>query len=97
MRNSILLVVFIALFGLAAPAFAKGAAHQAERSKTAYSINSKQTTTISFSYKSGEVLKIYWLDFKGDRKLYRELPAGGIHNQQTTISKKTTTWRIQDH
>lgn len=93
MQNLTLLVIFIALFFLPAQAFSKGKPHQSEISKTAYSVDSKHKTTISFFNATEGSLKIYWLDFKGDRMLYRDLPVGKAHKQQTFM---THPWLVAD-
>ena len=46
---------------------------------------SKQPTGITFVNRSDEPVKIYWLSFQGERKLYQYLPPGGRHTQQTFI------------
>ena len=44
---------------------------------------SKEPTGITFVNRSDEPVKIYWLSFQGERKLYQYLPPGGRHTQQT--------------
>jgi VHL beta domain len=46
---------------------------------------SKERTGMSFVNRSDEPVKIYWLSFQGERMLYRYLPPGGRHMQQTFI------------
>jgi hypothetical protein len=46
---------------------------------------SKEHTGITFVNRSDEPVKIYWLSFQGERKLYQYLPPGGRHTQQTFI------------
>ena len=45
----------------------------------------KQHTGITFVNRSDEPVKIYWLSFQGERKLYQYLPPGGRHTQPTFI------------
>ncbi|HEX2789385.1 MAG TPA: hypothetical protein VHN17_03070 [Steroidobacteraceae bacterium] len=44
---------------------------------------SKEATGITFVNRSDEPVKIYWLSFQGERKLYQYLPPGGRHTQKT--------------
>jgi len=46
---------------------------------------SKEPTGITFVNRSDEPVKIYWLSFQGERKLYHYLPPGARHTQQTFI------------
>jgi hypothetical protein len=46
---------------------------------------SKETTAITFVNRSDEPVKIYWLSFRGERKLYQYLPPSARHTQQTFI------------
>jgi VHL beta domain len=46
---------------------------------------SKERTGMTFVNRSDEPVKIYWLSFQGERMLYRYLPPGGRHTQQTFI------------
>ena len=44
---------------------------------------SKQPTGMTFVNRSDEPVKIYWLNFQGERVLYQYLPPGGRHTQKT--------------
>jgi hypothetical protein len=46
---------------------------------------SKEATAMTFVNRSDEPVKIYWLSFQGERKLYQYLPPGGRHMQKTFI------------
>jgi hypothetical protein len=46
---------------------------------------SQEPTGITFVNRSDEPVKIYWLSFQGERKLYQYLPPGGRHTQPTFI------------
>jgi hypothetical protein len=46
---------------------------------------SKESTGITFVNRSDEPVKIYWLNFHGERVLYQYLPPGGRHMQKTFI------------
>jgi hypothetical protein len=46
---------------------------------------SRESTGITFVNRSDKPVKIYWLNFRGDRILYKSLPAGGQLAQQTFV------------
>jgi len=46
---------------------------------------SREPTGISLVNRSDQPVKIYWLNFQGQRVLYKTLPPGGQHTQQTFI------------
>ena len=46
---------------------------------------SKDATSLTFVNRSDEPVKVYWLNYQGERKLYQYLPPGGRHTQQTFI------------
>ena len=48
-------------------------------------------TGIRFENKSGEPVKLFWVDYKGQRKLYGELAPGGTREQGTV---EGNTWLI---
>jgi hypothetical protein len=47
--------------------------------------SSKEPTGMTFDNRSDEPVKIYWLDFQGERILSQYLPPGGRHTQKTFI------------
>ena len=59
--------------------------------KGTYSIHANVPTSIRFENKSGKIVKIYWLDYSGNRKLYKVLEKDQVHNQQTYV---THPWLI---
>ena len=59
--------------------------------KGTYSIHANIPTSIRFENKSGKIVKIYWLDYSGNRKLYKVLEKDQVHNQQTYV---THPWLI---
>jgi C-terminal processing protease CtpA/Prc len=69
------------------------APHQAEREKLAYSRQSQIQTAITFLNGSGQVRRVYWLDYSGERVFYRELQPGESYEQQTFL---THPWLITD-
>src|SRR5271154_942474 len=44
---------------------------------------SRESTQITFVNRSDRPVKVYWLNFRGERILYRSLPPGGLFAQQT--------------
>jgi len=59
--------------------------------KGTYSIHAHIPTSIRFENKCGKSVKIYWLDYSGNRKLYKVLGKDQVHNQQTYV---THPWLI---
>ena len=59
--------------------------------KGTYSIHANIPTSILFVNKSGKKIKIYWLDYSGNRKLYKVLEKDQVHSQQTYV---THPWLI---
>lgn len=49
------------------------------------SVPSQQATGMTFVNRSDQVIAIYWLDFKGSRRLYHSLPPGARIAQATFI------------
>jgi len=60
---------------------------------TIQSINGIIKTSIEFINKSGQPIKVYWLDYEGKRKLYAQLKAEDSYIQQTYV---THPWLITD-
>jgi von Hippel-Lindau disease tumor supressor len=67
--------------------------HQAEIDGAAYSVSGKFRTNIRFLNRSGETRKVFWLDYEGKRKLFKELLAGQEHGLDTYL---THPWLITD-
>lgn len=59
--------------------------------KGTYSLHAHVPTRIRFENKSGKLVKIYWLDYSGARKLYKVLEKDQVHVQQTYV---THPWLI---
>jgi hypothetical protein len=57
------------------------------------SINGIIETNITFINKSGQPIKVYWLDYEGKRKLYANMKAEDSYVQQTYV---THPWLITD-
>jgi len=67
--------------------------HEAERKRVAYSVSGDYETSITFHNRSLAVRRIYWLDYQGQRKLYKELLAG---QQQRLNTYLTHPWLVTD-
>ena len=65
----------------------------ASREKTVRSLASETKAQITFENKSGQKIKIYWLDFFGHRILYKVLDVGEHYDQETFL---THPWLITD-
>lgn len=50
------------------------------------SLDSNRPAVIQFANSTGRTLKIYWLDFEGQRKFYRELKTGQDYRQPTFLT-----------
>ena len=66
--------------------------HLAEE-KGIKSVNSDVEAKIKFDNKSGKTVKVYWLNFDGNRELYQTLKDGESHEQETYL---THPWVITD-
>src|SRR5262245_5409731 len=69
-----------------------GKKHPAEV-KGLKSFDSGIETQVTFVNKSGKPVKVYWLDYDGDRKLYKELEDGDEYDQMTYLGHP---WLITD-
>jgi hypothetical protein len=49
--------------------------------------------TIKFVNKSGKTIKVFWIDYDGERKLYQTVNDGNAHEQMTFL---THPWLITD-
>lgn len=67
--------------------------HQAEVDGAAYSVSGKFKTKIQFLNRSGEIRKVFWLDYEGNRRLFKELLPGQDHSLNTYL---THPWLITD-
>ncbi len=80
-------------FLLAWPALARAEKrHPAEKAGTK-SLEEKVKTSIRFENKSGQTVKVYWLDFEGKRKHYATVKDGAVWDQPTYL---THPWLITD-
>lgn len=55
------------------------------------SLHANLPTEVTFDNRSGQTVRIYWLDYSGNRKLYRTLENGQKHTQKTFV---THPWLI---
>ena len=68
-------------------------AHACLREPEFASRPSKEPTGMVFANRSNSTVRIYWLDFQGNRRLYRNLPPGDKTSQSTFIGHN---WLITD-
>jgi von Hippel-Lindau disease tumor supressor len=61
--------------------------------RDAKSIEGKDATTLLFQNNRGSTVRIYWLDYQGQRKFYAELPPG---RQQVMRTYMTHPWIVTD-
>ena len=66
--------------------------HPAEE-KGIKSVDGEVEAKIEFENKSGKTVKVYWLDYEGNRQLYQTLKDGESHEQETFL---THPWLITD-
>ena len=66
--------------------------HPAEE-KELKSLPNEIDTKINFINKSGKTIKVYWIDFDGDRKLYHTLDKDDSYEQDTFVNH---AWVITD-
>jgi hypothetical protein len=59
--------------------------------KSARSVEGKVATRIRFVNSSDEVIKVFWLDYAGKRKLYKTLGTGETYTQRTYL---TNPWVV---
>ncbi len=71
-----------AVLTFAAPVFAAGCPVPGDL----VSFNSDDRATIVFTNATGRPLQIYWLDFRGDRRFYRDLKPGESYRQSTYLT-----------
>jgi hypothetical protein len=93
-RNVRWLPALICLSFVAAwPALSRAEKKHPAEEKGVKSLNGDVEATIKFVNKSGKTVKVYWLDYDGDRKLYETLKDGESYEQQTYL---THPWVITD-
>ncbi len=64
-----------------------------EEEKGLASESSTMETTLTFTNKSGQPVRLYWMDFQGNRKLYGELPDGKSQEQKSFVQH---AWLVTD-
>jgi hypothetical protein len=57
---------------------------------------SKEPTGMVFANRSNSTVRIYWLDFQGNRRLYRSLPPRDKTSQNTFIGHNWLVANLQD-
>jgi hypothetical protein len=85
-------LVGAAVVGVCFSAAADGKKHPAEE-KGLKSHDGDVETVITFVNKSGKSVKVYWLDYEGERKEYATVTDGDKYEQQTFL---THPWLITD-
>jgi hypothetical protein len=70
-----------------------GTFHNNAEDNTIQSTSGIIETSIKFINKSGQPIKVYWLDYEGKRKLYAKVKAEDSYIQQTYV---THPWLITD-
>lgn len=83
----------LALLMLASHPLLATTLHEAETKNLAYSISGEQTTVITFINHSRATRKLYWLNYEGQRVLYKELRAGQRQRFDTYL---THPWLVTD-
>ncbi|MBE9099702.1 VHL beta domain-containing protein [Vacuolonema iberomarrocanum] len=68
-------------------------AHPAEGKAVSRSLHAKYRTAITFVNRANDVRKIYWLDYSGQRQLYKQLAPRQRYQLQTFL---THPWLITD-
>jgi hypothetical protein len=58
-----------------------------------HSVNSDHPTSFTITNHTSETLTVLWLNFKGQREKYFDLPAGQSHDQNTFV---THPWVVAD-
>jgi len=88
-----LLLLVSVVFLLSSPGLVRAEKKHEAEEKGVKSLNSDLSTSIAFTNKSGKTIKVYWLDFEGNRKLYQTLDDDESCEQQTYVSHP---WVITD-
>jgi von Hippel-Lindau disease tumor supressor len=90
--RGLLLIFCLSLLAAWPPLVRAEKKHPAEE-KGIKSVNSDVEAKIKFVNKSEKTIKVYWLDFDGDRKLYQTLKDGESCELETFL---THPWVITD-
>jgi len=65
--------------------------------KETRSLHAHIPTEVTFENKSGQTIRVYWLDYSGNRKLYRTLENGQKHAQKTFVTHPWLITGEDDH
>ncbi|MBV9123144.1 MAG: hypothetical protein JO112_07295 [Planctomycetes bacterium] len=88
---------FLLLLGLSFllvwPALAQAEKKHPAEEKGIKSVSGDVEAAIEFVNKSGKTVKVYWLDYDGDRQLYQTLKDGESYGAKTFL---THPWVITD-
>lgn len=91
MKNNELIITILALTMLSKESLSENL-HQSEIYRIK-SISSDYKTTINFINKSNEEIKIFWIDFNGNRKFYKNLKP---YEKYKEITYLTHVWLTTD-
>jgi hypothetical protein len=80
-------------FVLACPSMGRAEKKHPAEEKGIKSVNGDVEAKIKFDNKSGKTVKVYWLDYDGNRKLYQTLKDEESYEQETFL---THPWVITD-
>lgn len=72
--------------GAARPAGSSGVDTGCPAPGSVRSLNSNRAAVLHVANSTGRTLKIYWLDFQGQRQFYRELKTGQDYRQPTFVT-----------
>jgi hypothetical protein len=78
-------LVFVALFGVwTLSAYAAG--ERCSEEAGSRSIEWSTPTSIAFDNNTGDVIRVYWIDYEGVRKFYSEVVSGQSYVQRTYVT-----------
>jgi hypothetical protein len=79
--------------GGAAPADSSGASAAGPDAERPRSLNGDVAITVRFRNRTGQAVRVYWLDYQGNRVLYKTLQPGEGYDQPTYL---THPWVFTD-
>lgn len=88
----LIFIVVLGIFSLT-PAVAVAQTKLPQELRRVRSLNSDVPAIITFHNTSAQVVKLYWLNFKGERVFYQNLQVGKLYQQETFL---THPWVVTD-
>ena len=88
-----IITIFFHMLMLCSIAFADGSLHETEINGTVKSVDTRHKVKIEFINNSSNLVKLYWLDYKGKRRFYSWLPNNKNYVQETYLSHP---WLVTD-